>query len=317
MFRWYYLLFLFVFACKQASQDAPALSSPSGSLYLTVLGIAQDGGYPQVGCKKQCCEKYYNGQEPKHLVTCLGLTDLEHHQAWLLDATPDFREQYTHLLAGQDLHLSGIFLTHAHMGHYSGLLQLGREVMSTDRVKVYAMPKMREFLTTNGPWSQLVHLHNIQLMPLASDTAVKLTAQLSVTPLRVPHRDEFSETVGFRIEGPHKKVLFIPDINKWHLWNRSLIDELKKVDVAYLDATFYQDGEINKRMSEVPHPFVVETTALLKSLPNSEKAKVHFIHLNHTNPALLTKSPADSTNKRLWIERNHFHVATEGEQVEL
>ena len=317
MFRWYYLLFLFVFACKESSKDAAAASSPSGSLVLTVLGIAQDGGYPQVGCKKQCCEKYYSGQEPKHLVTCLGLTDIEHHQAWMLDATPDFREQYTHLMAGHDLKLSGIFLTHAHMGHYSGLLHLGREVMSTDRVKVYAMPKMREFLITNGPWSQLVQLHNIQLMPLANDSVLQLNAQLRVTPLQVPHRDEFSETVGFRIEGPHKKVLFIPDINKWQLWDHSLIDELKKVDVAYLDATFYQDGEINKRMSEVPHPFVVETMALLKSLPDSEKAKVHFIHLNHTNPALLTKSPADSTNKRLWIEQNHFLVATEGEQVEM
>ncbi len=317
MLRWCPLLLLIVFACKETSQEAPVQKRPTSSIYLTVLGIAQDGGYPQAGCKKQCCVRYYQGQEPKHLVSCLGLTDLEHHQAWLFDATPDFREQYTQLVAEQEVHLSGILLTHAHMGHYSGLLQLGREVMSADSIKVYAMPRMREFLTNNGPWSQLVNLHNIQLMPLANDSAVPLNPRLRVTPLQVPHRDEFSETVGFRIEGPHKKVLFIPDINKWHLWDHDLIEEIKKVDVAYLDATFYQDGEIKKRMSEVPHPFVVETMALLANLPDSEKEKVHFIHLNHTNPAILSQANTDTTNIRLQIEKKHFHVAIEGERIDL
>jgi len=315
-------LFQFLILClpffTQCQADERVKSKAKTDLvYIEVLGIAQDGGYPQAGCKKQCCERHYQGQEPKHLVSCLGITDLEHHQAWLIDATPDFREQYTHLVAKQEVHLSGILLTHAHMGHYAGLLQLGREVMSADSVKVYAMPRMREFLTNNGPWSQLVKLHNIQLMPLANDSIVLLNPRLRVTPLQVPHRDEFSETVGFRIEGPHKKVLFIPDINKWHLWERDLIEEIQQVDVAYLDATFYQDGEIKKRMSEVPHPFVIETMAMLAALPDSEKEKVHFIHLNHTNPAILSQALPDSNNVRLYIEKKHFHVAIEGERIEL
>jgi pyrroloquinoline quinone biosynthesis protein B len=198
------------------------------------------------------------------------------------------------------------------MGHYAGLLQLGREAMGAQGMPVYVMPKMKEFLENNAPWSQLVSLGNIKLILMEADQPIQLSSNLRVTPLKVPHRDEFSETVGFRIETAEKSLLFIPDIDKWPLWDRDIRAEVARVDVALLDATFYKDGELpNRNMSEIPHPFVAETISLFSSLSEGEKRKVKFIHFNHTNP-LIFEGP-----EREQVKKLGFGVATEGERIEL
>ncbi len=283
------------------------------SQYVTVLGIAQDGGYPQAGCKAEHCQRHWRGEEKKRQVVSLGLTDQASGQNWLFEATPDFTAQLQQLQqASGSSNLSGIFLTHAHMGHYAGLLQLGREAMGTQGMPVYVMPKMKEFLETNAPWSQLVSLGNIKLVVMEADMPIQLTSNLRVIPLKVPHRDEFSETVGFRIETDEKSLLFIPDIDKWPLWDRDIRAEVARVDVALLDATFYQEGELpNRDMREIPHPFVAETISLFSPLSESEKRKIKFIHFNHTNP-LIFEGLERETVKNLG-----FGVATEGERIQL
>jgi pyrroloquinoline quinone biosynthesis protein B len=243
----------------------------------------------------------------------LGLTDQASGQNWLFEATPDFTAQLQQLQQTSGLaNLSGIFLTHAHMGHYAGLLQLGREAMGAQGMPVYVMPKMKEFLETNASWSQLVTLGNIKLVLIEADTPIQLASNLRVTPLIVPHRDEFSETVGYRIETAEKSLLFIPDIDKWPLWDRDIRAEVARVDLALLDATFYQEGELpNRNMNEIPHPFVAETISLFSPLSESEKRKVKFIHFNHTNP-LIFEGP-----ERIQVKKLGFGVATEGERIEL
>lgn len=281
--------------------------------YVLVLGTAQDGGYPQAGCRKACCRAVWEQRLPHQLVSCIAIVDPQRKQQWMIDATPDFVEQL-HLLtqtSGQP-QLDGILLTHAHMGHYTGLMHLGREAMSTTRTHVYAMPRMSEYLSKNGPWSQLVGLQNIEIKPLQEGESLMLNEQISLVPLRVPHRDEFSETVGFRIITPQRKVVFIPDIDKWQKWNQSLSDLVRQNDVVLLDGTFFEDGEIARPMAEVPHPFVTETMSLLASLPTSERRKVQFIHLNHTNPALRPNTP-----QRRAIREQGFGVATQGQKISL
>jgi len=283
------------------------------SQYVTVLGIAQDGGYPQAGCNAEHCMRHWRGEEKKRQVVSLGLTDQASGQNWLFEATPDFTAQLQQLQqASGSSNLSGIFLTHAHMGHYAGLLQLGREAMGAQGMPVYVMPKMKEFLETNAPWSQLVSLGNIKLILMEADKSIQLASDLRVTPMKVPHRDEFSETVGFRIETAEKSLLFIPDIDKWPLWERDIRAEVARVDVALLDATFYEDGELpNRNMSEIPHPFVSETISLFAPLSESERRKVKFIHFNHTNPLIFEGL------EREQVKNLGFGVATEGERIEL
>ena len=281
-----------------ASADAP---------YAVVLGVAQDAGHPQAGCARACCTAAWAGAG--HRVSAVAIVDPDTDTHWILDATPDFPAQQ-HSLPGT---LGGIFPTHAHMGHYTGLLHLGREAMGADAVPVWAMPRMRTFLETNGPWSQLVTLGHIALQPLADGQPVSLTPGLTVTPILVPHRDELSETVGFLVQGPRHRVLYLPDIDKWERWDTPIESLVRTVDRAWLDGTFYDATELPGRdMSEIPHPFMVESLDRLAALAPRDRAKVHFIHLNHTNPALDPSSAA-----RRAVEARGVHVATAGDRVEL
>ncbi len=294
-----------------------AFSQTNEAPFLIVLGIAQDAGFPQAGCERACCASAWRDAGQRRKVTSLAIVDPQTSERWLIDATPDFPEQLRALNeiapSAKPFTLTGIFLTHAHIGHYTGLMHLGREVMGAKAVPVYAMPRMRTFLSANGPWDQLVRLQNITLHSLQRDSTMALNARLRITPIVVPHRDEYSETVGFRIVGPRRAVLFIPDIDKWEKWERRIEDELAVADAAYLDGTFYAEGEIpGRNMAEIPHPFIVESLARWQGLTAKEKSKIRFIHCNHTNPVLQEQSAA-------WqhVFTAGFQIAREGERAEL
>lgn len=267
-------------------------------IVLQVLGVAQDGGLPQAGNPDDAA---WDDPSQRRFATSLAVVDQTTGRRYLFEATPDFKYQLQALdrrfpVDGKP-GLDGIFLTHAHIGHYAGLMMLGHEAIGAQGVPVYAMPKMARFLTDNGPWSQLVRYGNIDLRPMVAGREVKLSPTLRVTPFLVPHRQEFSEVVGYRIEGPRRRVLFIPDIDRWEDWDQDLATVLAGVDVAYLDATFYADGEIPGRdMSGFPHPFITTTMQRLAELPAAEKRKVRFIHCNHTNPVLRPGSAARATS---------------------
>jgi pyrroloquinoline quinone biosynthesis protein B len=301
---------------QQATLATESESSNHGP-YLLVLGIAQDGGYPQAACRKPCCERARADPAIGRHVVCLAIVDSNTRQRWLIECTPDFPDQLHQLNAiappRDKVGIDGILLTHAHIGHYAGLIHLGREVMGADRVPVYAMPLMRRFLRNHGPWNQLVNTKNIEIHEIADGKMWKLNEQISVTPLLVPHRDEYSETVGFVIRGPHRSALFLPDIDKWDRWERKITEVLGEVDVAYLDGTFFADGELpGREMSTIPHPFITESMERFANLPKAERNKVRFLHLNHTNPALDHRSPEA---KR--VRDAGHNLASEGERFKL
>lgn len=273
-------------------EESEPITLPEAAVEVKVLGLAQDAGYPQINCKKACCAAYWQGERVKESPTCLGIIDRVNKKMWMIEATPDIVAQWQLLQENcPDCEMSGILITHAHMGHYTGLMQLGREAMGAQGVPVYVMPKMMQYLSSNGPWSQLVNLGNIELKPLHNDSNTQLSSTVSVNPFLVPHRDEYSETVGFSIQGPKLRALFVPDIDKWHKWETSITSLVKEHDWAFLDGTFYDGTELPGRdMSEIPHPFIQESMATFESLSLSEKGRIHFIHFNHTNPLLDTES---------------------------
>lgn len=306
-------------AALLAAGAAPALSGdpePRGP-YVVVLGVAQDAGYPQAGTQEHPA---WADTSLRRLASCLAVVDPESSERWLFEATPDFKEQLHRLdeIAPREEvpGLAGIFLTHGHIGHYTGLVHLGREAIGARAVPVYAMPRMKAFLEGNGPWELLVRLGNVALRPLADLETVRLNPRLAVTPILVPHRDEYTETVAFEIRGPRRAVLFLPDIDKWERLDgegRSIEQILARVDVAYLDGSFFEDGEIPGRdMSEIPHPFIEESMARFSKLPVAERRKIRFIHLNRTNPAI---RPDSEARKR--IAEAGFGLARELEKVDL
>ena len=300
-------LSFFLFSCKQID------STIEKSVGITVLGTVQDGGVPHLGCIKSCCKNYFEKGFSKKRVVSLGVSDHEKKKNYLIEASPDISIQLNNFLSNNSKKLDGIFITHAHIGHYSGLINLGREVFNASKIPLYLMPKMTDFISSNGPWDQLVKLKNVELKSLSHEKEEKLTENLTIVPFEVPHRDEYSETVGFKIIGPNKTALFIPDIDKWSKWKISIKKLISKVDYAFLDGTFYDSKEINNRdISEIPHPFIIESLKLFKDLKESDRNKIYFIHLNHTNPLLNSKSM-----EYKHVVSNGYNVALEGLELEL
>lgn len=233
----------------------------------------------------------------------------------MFDATPDFPAQLHALDQVAPVQgrpgLDGIFLTHGHIGHYTGLMHLGREVMGASGVGVHAMPKMAAFLRQYGPWELLTRLNNVVLHELSDRTTVPLSPGLEVQPIAVPHRSEYTETVGFILRGPRRSALYLPDIDKWHRW-RDAERTLGEVDLAFIDGTFFSADELDRPLEEIPHPTVGESIAFFGGLPTAQRNKIHFLHFNHTNPLLQPQGEAH----RL-VHEAGMHVARQGQTFSL
>lgn len=317
----YYLISLLtcLAACTQnkAVEHEPAAQKKDTKASIIILGTIQDAGSPQIGCQKECCANLYDHPDADRMVSSIGLIDVENEKTYLFDATPDMVAQMEMLTSHEkqsDKQLAdGIFLTHAHIGHYTGLMYLGKESKDADSVPLYVMPRMKGFLSSNGPWDQLISRGNVKLQALQHEQPVKLSDNITVTPLLVPHRDEYSETVGYRIDGPNKSALYIPDIDKWDKWERDIIVEIKQVDYAFIDATFYSGAEMNNRdISQIPHPFIIESLAKFQDLTDKEKSKIVFIHFNHTNTVIDPNSPESKT-----ITDQGYRIARLGDVFEM
>jgi pyrroloquinoline quinone biosynthesis protein B len=309
---------------KHSASETQADSQTSLSNRLvakvTVLGTAQDAGLPQIGCQKDHCKAAWQDPGKKRLVSCLAITDVSDQKVFLLDATPDVREQVHRIETDPDLAprqqrnpVDGVFLTHAHMGHYTGLLQFGFEAISTRELPVYGTTRMAEFLRANGPWSQLIDFKNIKIEEIEPDRAVTVSTNLKVEAFKVPHRDEFTDTVGYLATGPNKRLLFIPDIDHWRVWERSLDEVLREVDYAFLDGSFFSPEELpNRDLSKIKHPLVTQTIELLEDFVKTHPVRIYFTHLNHSN--LLLDQDGE---KRAWVESKGFFVADDGLELEL
>lgn len=283
------LVLLLILPNELSGQDDP---------YIIVLGTAQDGGYPHMGCDGECCRLAWENPSMSRYVVSLALVDPISRQWYLFEATPDIKQQlymFRQLSSGEYSYLPrAVFVSHAHIGHYTGLMQFGREVMNTSDITVYALPRMKHFIETNGPWDQLVRLGNIVTVEIADGSDIALSENISVKTFTVPHRDEYSETAGYKISTGRREYLFIPDIDKWAKWDKNITEMVKSVDIAFLDGTFYSEGELKGRnMESIPHPFITETISYFANEKPETKRKIHFIHFNHSNPVLFSGDTRD------------------------
>ncbi len=282
---------------------------------IKVLGTAQDGGLPQIGCYCKNCLRAREDKRFSRLISSLAIIDLGEKKFFILDATPDIRDQsdiaFSRLALrkqGRKNSPSGVILTHAHIGHYTGLMFYGYESISTNKLPVYCSPSMENYLSDNGPWSQLVRLENISIHTLSLEKQFLLTPRISFTPFLVPHRNEYTDTLGFIISGEKRKLFYVPDIQSWEVWNRSIVEEIRKSDVALLDGTFYSSEELPGRdLSKIGHPFIKTSLKTLKNAGEEGKTKIFFTHLNHSNLAL---DPEGQARKE--VEEKGFGIASEG-----
>lgn len=302
---------------EEEASLAPGTKAP----FVRVLGTVQDGGLPHAACTCTRCEAARRDPAQRRWIASLAIVLPESQEVYLVDATPDLREQLDALADVRQpppgrvdrSPVSGVLLTHAHMGHYLGLAFFGFEAVHTRSLPVYCTPRMGAFLRENGPWSQLVGLQNIDLQEVPPGGSFELGEGIRVTLIRAPHRDEYSDTVGFLIAGPRKRLFYLPDTDSWETWEPPIPQILDGVDIALLDGTFFSLDELPGRsVATIGHPLITQTLELLEPRVRSGALEVYFTHLNHSNPALEPGSPA-----RREIETRGFHVLEEGQEFSL
>ncbi len=290
----------------------------AANVVLKILGTAQDGGIPQIGCDCPNCTRARKDPEQARLISSLGILDFKAEKILIVDATPDIRAQFERARQRFYERTSdkakvphGILLTHAHIGHFTGMIFFGFESTATDQLPVYCSARMKGFLAENGPWSQLVRQKNISPEVLSPGVERALTPQVSVIPFQVPHRDEFTDTLGLMIRGRRKKVLYIPDIQNWAALEKSIGEAVDSVEVALLDGTFYGPDELpGRNLSQIGHPFIKDSMDLLKNEVRKGKTAIYFTHFNHSNPAL----DPDGEARKSILEKG-FHMAEEGLEI--
>lgn len=287
-------------------------------LHAMILGTAQDGGMPQAGCYRPACEAARSAADP-YFVASMALLAPESDRFYLVDASPDLVRQldlipyreFRHRAAARRP-FDGIFLTHAHIGHYLGLALLGREGLGIDPTACWCTPRMASFLSTNGPWSLMVEEGRLDLRPMTPGRRYTIDDQLSATAIAVPHREEYSDTVGFLFEGPEESLFYLPDVDRWGVGGFDLEAVVDRADVALLDGSFYSAAELPGRAQEdIPHPLIPDTMARLQSRVD-RGARVVFTHLNNSNPVFDPRSD----EHRTVIERG-FEIAREGDTFDL
>lgn len=280
--------------------------------YVKVLGTIQDGGFPQIDCNKACCQNQWLNPKKK-FVSSIAVVDESEKKQWIIDVSPEIKFQTKLLKEKTNIKdIEGVFLTHAHIGHYTGLMYYGSEAAGSRDLRVHSMPKMKKFLENNGPWNHLLKQRNIKLIKLSKNKTVNISSNLKIKPFLVPHREDYSETVGFEIATSEKKLIYIPDIDNWKKWNVSITELIKNIDFALVDGTFFSEREIERNISLIPHPLVKDSLKLFSNLKAEERNKIIFTHFNHTNPLI-----DESSKEHKEVLSKGFRIAREDDNFYL
>ncbi|NHJ86088.1 MAG: pyrroloquinoline quinone biosynthesis protein PqqB [Asgard group archaeon] len=270
---------------------------------IVFLGSAQDAGIPQINCLCENCQEARKNSSFKCLASSIAFIDESSNKKFIIDASPDIKEQIEILrlnldeqLSNNNVFLDGFFLTHAHFGHCAGLWSFGKECMNAKKIPVYCSQKMKNFLENNHPYSHLISDRNIEIKELKFKD--NQFGTYSIEPILVPHRNEYADTVGFVIK-INKSLLYLPDLD---YWTEELIKLAQSVDISIIDGTFFSKSEL-KTYHEVPHPEIKESMDLLKEHTN----EIYFTHFNHTNNIIRKNS-----KERKEAIKNGFKIAYDG-----
>lgn len=263
-------------------------------MQVRVLGNAQDGGVPHLGCSCEVCERARTDPAKQKYASSLLLTG--DSTRYLIDPTPDIRFQ----LRGDAI--DGVFLSHEHLGHLPGLLYFGTEALDTAQLPVYCTPQLAAFIRTNEPFVQLVDRGQITLTTIQPGSTVDIAGG-AVDVYEVPHRTVHAETLAYQVRDD-RMLLYLSDVDAWTEHSRELVTA---ADIALVDGCFWDPDELD-RFEEVPHPAITHSMDVL----DPAETDIYFTHLNHTNPVLEPES-----EERQQVEARGFHVAEQGETFSL
>ena len=128
-----------------------SISLYAQSEYIYILGNTQDAGMPHIGCQHEFCLDSFDTYE-EYFVTSIAVVNSDLRKYILFEASPDITYQLNYLknnIFNEFLLPESLYITHAHIGHYTGLMYFGREALGSKNLLVKVLPKMSKFLKTN------------------------------------------------------------------------------------------------------------------------------------------------------------------------
>lgn len=264
-----------------------------------VLGNAQDGGVPHLGCDCQVCEKARDDREEIKYASSLLLREENEGDGfrYLVDASPDIRHQV------RGNFLDGVFITHGQLGHINGLLSFGIEVFDSSGLTVHCTEETQDFINKNDPYRLLVDRGNIELNTVEDGNSVDIQG-CKVKFDIIDHHIVTTDTLAFTIEGDEKTLLYMSTFMEWNDQTESLVEN---ADIAIIDGTFWSADEVG-RYEEIPHPTVEDT---IERFEDSD-TDIYFTHINHTNPIL-----REDSDERQELEERGFSIVEQGDTFEI
>ena len=293
------------------------------------MGSAAGGGFPQWNCRCPTCSLAWAGDPRVVPRSQSGLAVSADGAAWVLvNASPDLRQQ---ILATPALHpaegrrhtpVSAVVLTNGDVDHVAGLLTL-RERQA---FALHASPSLHAMLDADPVFAVLdrgLVTRHVTALDRASDIA-----GLAVTPFAVPGKvplfleageveigRETDMTVGLDIRAGGRRAVHVPGCAAV---TPALIDRIAGADLLLFDGTTFTDDEMPrlglspKTAARMGHVAMSGPEGSLARLAGAAvRAKV-YVHINNTNPALVTGSP-----ERAAVEAAGWRLAEDGMEITL
>ncbi|MEA2772426.1 MAG: pyrroloquinoline quinone biosynthesis protein [Acetobacteraceae bacterium] len=293
-----------------------------------VLGSAAGGGFPQWNCGCRLCSLVRAGDPRVRAATQASVAVSGDGESWLLvGASPDLRQQLSQTprlwprTPGRDSPITGVLLTGGDVDAIAGLLVLRERQPFT----IYAPAALLDVLADNHVFDVLdpALVRRVEVTPMQPMTcAGNLTLTLLPMPGKVPLYQEVRGATEPEAAPAYAALL--------HAGGRSVIvapgcaeitdavhTQLMQADVLFFDGTLFTDDEMiaaglgaktGRRMGHTPISGPNGTLTKLSDLPGRRI----FLHINNTNPILLSDSP-----ERRAVEAAGFEVAYDGMEIDL
>ena len=300
----------------------------ASGLTTLVLGAAAGGGFPQWNCGCHLCRRARAGDPRARPATQASVAVSGNGSEWVIvGASPDLRQQIQgtpKLWPGgglRDSPIVGVVLIGGDVDAIAGLLVLRER----QPFVVYSPAAVRELLEENPIFSVLDPdlVRHERLVPgEVKDCADNLRLTLLEMPGKVPlYRESRGATTAeagpnyaARLEANGRSVIIAPACAEI---TGSVRQQLADADVLFFDGTLFTDDEMvaaglgqktGRRMGHVP---ISGEGGTLQGLADLTCRRI-LIHINNTNPILLSDSP-----ERRQVEMAGFEVAYDGMEVRL
>ncbi|MDC3091359.1 pyrroloquinoline quinone biosynthesis protein PqqB [Rickettsiales bacterium] len=309
-------------------------------LKVLVLGSAAGGGSPQWNCNSEVSKAVRNGEEGTSIRTQSSIAVTTDDKNWFLfNASPDLGSQ---IIRNKQMHpkkdlrhspINGVVLTNGDVDHVAGLLSLRER----QNLSVYAHKRVHSVLKDNSIFNVLnpdfVDRRNMEMnKEFELKDKEGRSSGILIEAFEVPGKialwledeskgDNFGtqegDTIGLKISSQldSKSFYYIPACAKM---TDDLRSKLYGSKLVLFDGTLWVNDEMasskvgektGQRMGHMNNSGPDGSIAAFEDIDVDRKI---FIHINTTNPILLSNSP-----ERKEVEGNGWEVSFDGMEIEV